>query len=123
MRAIFTNKYLRWAALLPLAMVSSLIIQGISRVFNSWQLGAVGLSRVWLEIVSGALLGWVFVWVGVHIAPTHKRQTAMVLFGLAAMLFGVAVVSAIQTRSDAWPYVERNVPTFGGIRGGEVADF
>jgi len=47
----------------------------------------------------------------------------MVLFGLAAMLFGVAIVSAILTKSDAWSDVNGTCLLLGAFAAAQASVF
>ena len=85
--------WLRWIAVLPAALLG-MILSAFPLHFILYQTLSGWIEpypetpeRVLLPLVAAA----VFVWVGARVAPHHKTETAVALFGLWLLFLGVAV--------------------------------
>lgn len=104
-KKIWANKVVRWICVLPGALLAALLAQGLAKLFNYWQLGDGLFARFFIECISGSALGGAFVYAGAYIAPTHKRQTAIVMISIVAAFFGMGLFAAFLQGGRVWAYV------------------
>jgi len=102
---IWANKYVRWVSVLPGALIGSLVAQALSKLVNYWQMGDGTLTRFFIEVSSGALFGGAFVALGVLIAPSHKKETAIGMMAIVAAFFGIAIFASVMQGGHFWSYV------------------
>jgi peptidoglycan/LPS O-acetylase OafA/YrhL len=91
---------LRWAAMLPVAVLGALIGPALVYVWN-W-LGSSGdpsrIEQFFLLVAQSAAMGAAFVWAATYVAPRHKEKVAMVFAGLAVFIFGGMAVLFLTTQ-------------------------
>ena len=95
--------WLRWVAVLPGALLVSLVVQATVKLWNTSMLGSGFIAHLGVETISGLALGGVFILVGVWIAPSYKKQVSLVLLCIAVMTIGASFVAAFQVNSGWWP--------------------
>lgn len=81
---------LRWIAVLPSAILVALLsLFPLRWILYIVQTKFVEVYPEWPERILGpAILSGVFVWIGSHISPAYKFETAAVLFGIWMFVIG-----------------------------------
>jgi len=102
---LFSNQIVRWICVLPGAIIGSAAAQAIAKILNYLQMGDSTLSRFFIEAMSGFVMGATFIYIGSSIAPTHKKQTAIVMLTIISALFGISIFLAISQGGHFWTYV------------------
>ncbi|QIQ21002.1 hypothetical protein [Zophobihabitans entericus] len=86
-------KYLRWIAVFPCALLSSVLISGVFFYLQNFFYGDKGIgASIILECITSTLVGTVFIIIGIYIAPEHKDKTAKILFIVSCVLCAVLFV-------------------------------
>jgi intracellular septation protein A len=91
---------LRWAAMLPAAVIGALFGPVLVYVFD-WLSSSGDPSRIGrflLLVAQSVAMGAVFVWAATYVAPRHKEKVAMVFAGLAVFIFGGMAVLFLTTQ-------------------------
>lgn len=107
----------RWIAVLPAAVIASILcytllmimvligdlFSGKLRLYLEHP-EILSLDHIFLSFILSAILGYVFVFVGVATSPRYKRIVAFVLFALIAILFGFLIIFSLLITSfaDSW---------------------
>ena len=99
---------LRWIVLLPVAFIGALVGALFIRYANE--------GGILLGILVNYLFGLINVCLGAYVAPSYKRQVAMVIAGGIVLVGGVLLLPAFQ-RGDYWAVLEL-LGTIGGAVGG-----
>src|SRR5712675_402792 len=90
--------FLRWVALLPVAVGAAWAAWFAVKLLNRIGMAAMGLSplyeRAGIEALSGAAMGAAFVYAGAMIAPTHRKQAAYALGGVGLIVLSAALYYA-----------------------------
>jgi hypothetical protein len=92
-------RFLRWIALLPGALIGSLIAPAAVFIC-SWLFGSENPSRfdhLWVAVLQSIAMGAAFVWVGSSVAPDHKGKVALILAGTAIFVLGGMAVMFFPT--------------------------
>ncbi|KRC36359.1 hypothetical protein ASE28_02205 [Acidovorax sp. Root219] len=109
------SKFMRWLLLLPAAFAVAFLAQRLTKVISAWQMGHGVLGTLLIELGSGAMLGAVFVLTGVAMAPSHRRQVAMALFTIVAIVFGITVFTALLFEGEMWVYANGTAMLVGAL--------
>jgi hypothetical protein len=112
---MWKSKFVRWVLLLPVAFAAAFVAQYLTRFVSTWQMGRGVFTSIFIELGSGAMLGVAFVLAGVAFAPSHKRQVAMALFTLVAIVFGVTAFTALLFDGEAWVYANGSAMLLGAL--------
>lgn len=112
----------RWVLLLPAAVISSLaayfavrIILMLQAILTGWGDGL--LFYLVLNLVSHGVLGYLFVAVGVAIAPTQRAIVSIVLFSLVAIVFAPFTILLLMQAEGIYEYLEMGA-VFSAVAGG-----
>lgn len=105
MDALISNKYARWAAMVPLALAAALIAQAILKLLYYWQYGDGDVSRFLIEAASGGVTSYVFCQVAWEIAPSAKRYASIALFAVSIAVPAVLIGIGIAIGSKFWVYI------------------
>lgn len=109
------SKFMRWLCLLPAAFAAAFVAQRLTKLISAWQMGHGMLGTLLIELGSGAMLGAVFVLAGVAMAPSHRRQVAMALFTIVAIIFGITVFTALLFEGELWVYANGAAMLVGAL--------
>ncbi|MFN9472867.1 hypothetical protein [Acidovorax sp.] len=109
------SKFMRWICLLPAAFAAAFVAQRLTKFVSAWQMGHGVLGTLLIELGSGAVLGAVFVLAGVAMAPSHRRQVAMALFTMVAIVFGITVFTALLFEGEMWVYANGTAMLVGAL--------
>lgn len=109
------SKFMRWICLLPAAFAAAFVAQRLTKFVSAWQMGHGVLGTLLIELGSGAVLGAVFVLAGVVMAPSHRRQVAMALFTMVAIVFGITVFTALLFEGEMWVYANGTAMLVGAL--------
>lgn len=96
-----------WAGFLPAAFGGALLVYWVVRLGMQIMLSAPFLNpdsfflRGLVEIFSSLMMGVVFVYFGVRVAPTHKTIVGYALSGVGLFLGGLMLYPAF-THGDYW---------------------
>jgi len=97
----------RWVTLGPGAVLATYGTYFIVALVNRLTLFWVGLNpnwllcRIYVEALTGFLMGFVFVYIATRIAPQYRRTVALTSAGIALLLTG-AVLFAALLAEDYW---------------------
>lgn len=92
---------LRWIAFLPGALAASLMVSVVMRLVNRVIMFLNGmnpdgfLNKLWLDVISSALMGAAFVYVGARIAPTNRKPVGYVLTVTIILIAGFLAFPAV----------------------------
>ncbi|WP_257285859.1 hypothetical protein [Endozoicomonas sp. SESOKO1] len=92
---------LRWIFCLPAAVLASWLAWLLISVLNRITMGMQGIdpdsltSRAFIEFISHAVMGAVFVYVGAKVAPAHRQYVAYVFSGLSFVTAGFLLYPAL----------------------------
>ncbi len=91
-----TMKYgLRWLAVIPVALVAAILSAFPLHLILYQTLTGSGFIEPYPETPERVLLPLVaamaFMWSGARVAPSHKTETAVVLFGVWLLLAGASI--------------------------------
>ena len=109
------SKFMRWLLLLPAAFAAAFVAQRLTKFISAWQMGHGVLGTLLIELGSGAILGAVFVLAGVAMAPSHRRQVAMALFTIVAIVFGITAFTALLFEGELWVYANGTAMLGGAL--------
>ncbi|MES2612986.1 MAG: hypothetical protein V4679_22225 [Pseudomonadota bacterium] len=109
------SKFMRWLCLLPAAFLVAFLAQRLTKYISAWQVGHGLLGTLLIELGSGAMLGAVFVLTGVAMAPSHRRQVAMAMFTIVAIIFGITVFIALLFEGEVWVYANGTAMLVGAL--------
>lgn len=112
---MWKSKFMRWLLLLPAAFAVALLAQRLTKYVSAWHMGHGLLGTLLIELGSGAMLGAAFVLTGVAMAPSHRRQVALVLFTLVAIVFGAIVFTALLFEGELWVYANGTAMLVGAL--------
>lgn len=92
---------LRWVALLPAAIAGSLLASVVVRLLNWISMWLTGmnpdgfLSKLWMDVVSSALIGVAFVYIGGRVAPKNRKEVGYVLTVVVILVAGFLAFPAV----------------------------
>ena len=89
-------KILKWLAVLPVSILSSILINIIWRFLHSLTASRYIdpdsiLNFIFIDIMSSAISAAAFVYTGYYIAPTLKKEVALILMILLYILSGASL--------------------------------
>lgn len=113
--------WLRWVLVLPVALLAN-ILTGL--FFNllvslsNWYIGGSESSpHIYIgKCVAGAIGGYWCISYGTLTAPTHRKQTALILMVIFILITGMAILSQIQQKN--WGDLFITIISIGGIVSG-----
>jgi hypothetical protein len=116
-------KILRWVAVLPAAIIGSLIVYMIAKFIGRWfsPVDGVGIIGLIFEIGYSFILGAMFVIVGSLVAPEYRKTTSVVLATLGVVIGIAAICTQIfYLGSFDWFVILGSAATAAGCIGGAV---
>lgn len=101
---------LRWVGVLPCAtivwLVATVVLYYVYPLLMQFGSRGAGdgiwggfLLNVFCTFLCGGVSGWAFVYVGGWVAPSYKRETALVMAGLGLMLVGSFIFVGVMQRN------------------------
>lgn len=111
---------LLWISVLPASILGSLLSYNISKLVGIWCMKRYiddygSFNYIYNELISNALTGVAFVFVGSYIAPCHKRLTALILMILVVTLSIVAALSSFLLHYELYYYVASAALAIGSV--------
>ncbi len=87
---------LRWVAVLPAAVLGSMLTQllyvAVNDFFATDAEKSNPISAIFILIVGNILAGGAFVYISVYVSPYHERQVALISAGLFILLSGILIL-------------------------------
>jgi hypothetical protein len=108
---------LRWLAVLPAAVIASIVGHWLVVGINRLSMAMVGvnpdslLASIFIFLVGSVVTGAGFVYVGTYVAPAHERAVAFVLAAIFILLAG-AVLLVLLERGDLVALLQVSVAAF-----------
>ena len=95
---------LRWIAALPASVLGCVIAYWIVVILNRITMARYVdpdsfMGQVFVQWIGNAIMGAAFVYISVYIAPSYKKQTGIIMAGIALLLSGTFLFAAIMTRN------------------------
>lgn len=102
---------LRWIAVLPSSMLGSVLAYIIPAIFNWYTKDYLPgftffahLDDIVNSVISGFLAGCFFVIAGCIVAPSHKKETALVLTVLLSIGCVISIVATFISKGLSWEF-------------------
>lgn len=101
------NSIFRWVAVLPAALGGAWLTYIVWMIIDRLVLVSQGfdpdsiIERIWTTVGSSGVMTIAFIWIGVTVAPAHKKNTAGIMGVLAIVIGGVLLLPAILVK-DIW---------------------
>jgi len=100
---------LRWVAVLPAALLAACLAYALIKLLNGGFAAfdpqySSSFYFILLEIGCNYVNGFAFVFVGVYVAPSHKKQVALALAVIGILIVGSSLI--IQLQDGQWRLVE-----------------
>ena len=115
-------KWLRWI-LCPISSVLALfIVSVLTRLFIWFQSNMLGMGEgawfdeIWKNLIAPGITGFATIYVGVYVAPSHKKIVSLVLGALFVMLGGISLLGMLGDRN--WWGLLNVIFTIGGLGAG-----
>ncbi len=84
------SRIIRWLLLLPCSALGAWLAWILVNLFTFFSLAREsGFSRLFFNTAGHTIMGFVFVFIGVMLAPSHRKKTAYVLAALAFIFSGM----------------------------------
>ena len=90
---------LRWIGVVPCALLALLLPYLLSSLFNWLPVNTASWVMVYiLPLICAYISGFVFMTVGILIAPSHVRIVALILSGILLIFLGSGIASAVSSK-------------------------